>query len=94
MRLEYPDQHPLVKMADNVSIFFILCGVGLFLYGLVVSDQTLQVAFLNTKASLFGGGVSAVPSTIIGTPHGVFITSALFITHGAVIDVWRRLRSM
>jgi len=89
----------------NLSVASALCGIFLFLYGMIVSHPVLYSFILATRASLLGSGYAEIEAIVT---HGIasppisqafssqefFMTASALVVFGAVIDVWLKLKNL
>ena len=77
----------------RLAIATIICGVIIFLYGIIISNPAIFSSVLVIKASLLGGESIVISSALPSVPQELFIFACALIITGASIDVWMRLHS-
>jgi hypothetical protein len=68
-----------------------ICGIIIFLYGMIISNPALYSSVLAVKASLLGGEGIVIGNALPSAPQGLFLFACVLIITGASVDVWMRL---
>jgi hypothetical protein len=74
----------------RLVIATIVCGIIIFVYGMIISNPALYSSVLAIRANLLGGDI-VISNALPSVPQGLFIFASTLVVIGASVDVWLRL---
>ena len=84
-----------VRIADAVSVIFIISGLAILLHGLSYSDQGIMLAFLALQASIMQGDSARdqlLLQTMASGVQGMIVGGFILVAIGFFILVFRLYR--